>query len=80
MAELGELAADPHNAARATVTADGAGVLTAAPAPRLSAHPDLVTAINPRQARPAREILAEAGFAEDEVDALIAGEIVWSLE
>ena len=77
--ELGELAADPHNAARATVTEDGAGVLTAAPAPRLSAHPELVSAINPRQARPATEILAEAGFAADEIDALIAQKVVWSL-
>jgi len=74
-----ELAADPHNAARATVTVDDKGVLTAAPAPRLSSHPDLVTAINPRTARPATEILAEAGFAADEIDGLIADKVVWSL-
>jgi alpha-methylacyl-CoA racemase len=74
-----ELAADPHNAARATVTVDDKGVLTAAPAPRLSGHPDLVTAINPRTARPAREILAEAGFDMAEIDGLIADKVVWSL-
>ena len=76
---VNELAADPHNAARATVTVDGKGVLTAAPAPRLSSHPDLVTAINPRTARPATEILAEAGFDTAEIDGLIADKVVWSL-
>ena len=74
-----ELAHDPHNAARATVTVDEHGVLTAAPAPRLSDHPDLVTAINPRTARPATEILAEAGFDAAEIDGLIADKVVWSL-
>ena len=74
-----EIAADPHNAARASVTADTAGTLTAAPAPRLSAHPDLVTAINPRQQRDARTILAEAGFAEADVEGLIARKVIWSL-
>lgn len=75
----GDIAADPHNAARASVTADAAGTLTAAPAPRLSAHPDLVTAINPRRQRDARTILAEAGFAEGDVEGLIARKVVWSL-
>jgi alpha-methylacyl-CoA racemase len=75
----GELAADPHNAARGTVTADAAGTLTAAPAPRLSAHPDLVTDINPRVTRPAGEILSEAGFGEDEIKQLIERKVVWSL-
>jgi len=74
-----ELANDPHNAARGTVTVDAAGVLTAAPAPRLSAHPDLVTQINPRSNRPAGEILADAGFAPDEIETLIAQQAVWSL-
>jgi len=77
--DLDELAADPHNAARGTVTADRAGVLTAAPAPRLSAHPDLVTQINPRSNRPADAILADAGFAREEIDTLIAQAAVWSL-
>lgn len=75
----GELASDPHNASRQTVTANSDGVLTAAPAPRLSAHPDLVTKINPRRKRPAREALIEAGFNADEVDALVAKGVVWSL-
>lgn len=75
----GELAADPHNAARGTVTADPRGVLTAAPAPRLSSHPDLVTALNRRSNRPAGEILAEAGFAAAEIEELTAKGAVWSL-
>lgn len=74
-----ELAADPHNAARATVTSDAKGVLTASPAPRLSAHPDLVETINPRRGRPAEIILAEAGFSAEDIEALIAKKAVWSL-
>jgi alpha-methylacyl-CoA racemase len=74
-----ELASDPHNAARRTVTANAEGILTAAPAPRLSAHPDLVTDINPRQQRPAKDLLVEAGLDADEVDALVASGVVWSL-
>jgi alpha-methylacyl-CoA racemase len=74
-----ELAADPHNAGRQTVTADARGVLTAAPAPRLSAHPDLVTAINPRGNRPADAILADAGFSSAEIEDLTAKKVVWSL-
>ncbi len=74
-----ELAADPHNAGRQTITADDRGVLTAAPAPRLSAHPDLVTAINPRGNRPADAVLTDAGFSEQEIKDLTAKKIVWSL-
>ena len=77
--ELGDLAADPHNAARATITEDAAGVLTAAPAPRLSAHPDLVTHINPRSSRAVSEILADADFSADEIETLVAEKAVWSL-
>jgi alpha-methylacyl-CoA racemase len=75
----GELAADPHNAARGTVTADAAGTLTAAPSPRLSGHPELTTDINPRRTRPAQEILAEAGFANEEIEELVAAKVIWSL-
>jgi alpha-methylacyl-CoA racemase len=76
---LDELAGNPHLAARGNVRADDAGTLTAAPAPRLSSHPDLVSDIAPRRARPARDLLADAGFGADEVDALVARKIVWSL-
>ncbi len=74
-----ELAADPHNAARQSVIAHDRGVLTAAPAPRLSAHPDLVTTINPRGSPPADAILADAGFSDQEIKDLTAKKVVWSL-
>jgi alpha-methylacyl-CoA racemase len=74
-----EIARDPHTMARGSVTADAAGTLTAAPAPRLSSHPDLVKDINPRRKRDAKVILSEAGFAEDDVDGLIARKVIWSL-
>ena len=75
----GEIAGDPHNVARATVRADAAGALTAAPAPRLSAHPDLTLQINRRRKRDAKAILSEAGFADEDIDGLIAEKVVWSL-
>jgi alpha-methylacyl-CoA racemase len=74
-----ELAADPHIAARGSVSADAGGVLTAAPAPRLSDHPALTTAIRPRGRQDATTALTEAGFSNEEIDRLIAQEIVWSL-
>ncbi len=54
-------------------------MLTAAPAPRLSAHPELTTDIRPRQRQDARTALTEAGFSGEEIDRLIEQEIVWSL-
>ena len=77
--DLDELAQNPHLAARDTVRADGTGILTAAPAPRLSGHPDLVSDISARRARPAEQILEEAGFSTDEIDALVTQKIIWSL-
>jgi alpha-methylacyl-CoA racemase len=74
-----ELAADPHIAARRSISASDAGTLTAAPAPRLSAHPELTTDIRPRQKQDARAALTEAGFSGEEIDRLIEQEIVWSL-
>ena len=75
----GELAADPHLAARGSVRADAAGVLTAAPAPRLSGHPDLVATIHPRTQRGADAILSEAGLPDEDIRDLIARGVVWSL-
>jgi alpha-methylacyl-CoA racemase len=77
--DLDELATDPHNAARGTVIVDAKGVLTAAPAPRLSDHPGLVSAVNPRGSRAAADILSEAGFGKDEIDSLAEKKVVWSL-
>ena len=76
--KVDELAADPHNAARGAIRADGAGVLTAAPAPRLSAHPDLVSQIHPRATRGVDAILLQAGFGQAEIGDLISRKIVWS--
>jgi alpha-methylacyl-CoA racemase len=73
-----ELAADPHLADRRTVRQAG-GALRAAPAPRLSAHPDLVSEPAPRRARSAQDILRDAGFSEDEIEPLTARAIVWSI-
>jgi alpha-methylacyl-CoA racemase len=74
---LDEIAVDPHMAGRGAVTA-AAGVLTAAPAPRLSSHPELVASPPPRRSRRAHEVLTEAGFSAAEVDDLVARNVVWS--
>jgi alpha-methylacyl-CoA racemase len=75
--DLDELADDPHLAHRQAVTgADG--VLTAAPAPRLSGHPRLTADIAPRGARTAPEVLQEAGFGAAEVESLAAARVIWS--
>ncbi|MGA2950861.1 MAG: CaiB/BaiF CoA-transferase family protein [Caulobacteraceae bacterium] len=73
---LEELAVDPHIAARSSVTADAAGVLTAAPAPRLSAHPELTTEITARRSEDAKTVLAAAGFSGPEIEGLIEQGIV----
>jgi alpha-methylacyl-CoA racemase len=54
------------------------GVLTAAPAPRLSGHPDLTVDIAPRGARSDEAVLAESGFATAEVEALATARVIWS--
>jgi alpha-methylacyl-CoA racemase len=76
---LDQIAADAHLASRGAVTAASDGVLTAAPAPRLSAHPELVSDILPRQVRPAEQVLAEAGFTPAEVEELVARRVIFSL-
>jgi alpha-methylacyl-CoA racemase len=77
--DLDELPTHPQLAARGTIIAGGKGQRSAAPSPRLSEHEDLVTELNPRRKRVAKDILVEAGLAPDEVDALIDQKIVWSL-
>ncbi len=76
--DLDELPDHPHLAARHAIRHGEGGMRSAAPAPRLSAHPDLVTEINPRQKRPAEEVLAEAGFGEEEIHALMQQNVIWS--
>ncbi len=72
-----DLARDPHLTARQTVRQVGAS-LQAAPAPRLSAHPDLVAELPTRSTRSAAEILTDAGFAQEEIDALVQQNVLWS--
>jgi alpha-methylacyl-CoA racemase len=77
--DLDELAGHPHLAARGTIHQGDGRMRSVAPAPRLSAHEDLVTDLNPRRARSAKDILVEAGLEPDEIDALVAQHVVWSL-
>jgi alpha-methylacyl-CoA racemase len=72
------LSADPHLADRGTVQAMG-GALRAAPAPRLSLHPRLVSDLARPGSRPAEVVLREAGFAGDVIESLIARKIVWTV-
>lgn len=76
--DLDELPSHPHIAARGSIRAGEQGTRIAAPAPRLSGHPELVAHLNPRRRRGARDILLEAGLDEGEVDALLEQKIVWS--
>lgn len=76
--DLDELPDHPHLTARGNIHMGERGMRSAAPAPRLSAHPDLVTDLNPRFTRSAEEVLGEAGFGADEIAALVEGKIVWS--
>jgi alpha-methylacyl-CoA racemase len=76
--DLDELAGHPHLAARLSLRAGENGARSAAPSPRLSEHPELVTELNPRRRRAARDILGEAGLDPGEVDALLKQKIVWS--
>lgn len=77
--DLDELLDHPHLAARDTVHPVGERQRDVAPAPRLSGHAELVTDLNQRRTRPAKDILVEAGLDPGEVDALLAQKIVWSL-
>jgi alpha-methylacyl-CoA racemase len=74
---IDELAADPHLAYRQAVTGDD-GILTAAPAPRLSGHPQLHADVASRRTGSAPEVLQEAGFSPAEVEALAAAGVIWS--
>jgi alpha-methylacyl-CoA racemase len=71
--EIDELDRDAHLAARGTVTRED-GHLRSAPAPRLSAHPDL-RASDPRPAS-LQSLLGELGFEPAEIDRLVADGVV----
>ncbi|MEU5696068.1 CaiB/BaiF CoA-transferase family protein [Actinosynnema sp. NPDC020468] len=70
-----EAPSHPHNQARSTFV-DIAGIPQPAPAPRFARTPAAVPAPPPRQGEHTAEVLAEAGYAEAEVDALRAAGVV----
>ena len=68
--ELDELAEDPHLRARGTVVTGPDGAVTSAPAPRLSRSPGQIRPAPAARGTHTREVLREAGFSADEIDAL----------
>lgn len=76
---LDEVPHDPHIWGRQTVTRAADGVFSAAPSPRLSGHPDLVSTLNARGKRSAVDLLVEAGFDRAEAEALLESGTVFSV-
>lgn len=78
--ELDEIEEHPHLAERGTFQRGPGKIRSVAPAPRLSEHADLVNKLNPRASRPLRDILEPAGFAPEDIDALLSGGAIWDPE
>jgi alpha-methylacyl-CoA racemase len=76
--DLDELPTHPHLAARHSIHTGEKGMRSAAPAPRLSDHPSLVTDLNARRQRPVEEVLTEHGLGAREIQSLIEQKIIWS--
>ncbi len=70
--KLGEVAEHPHNAARGLLIPDQQGKLEPAPAPRLSRTPGDGSRPLPQVGEHTRAVLAEYGFAADEIERLFA--------
>lgn len=70
--ELDELVDDPHLRSRGTIIESANGVVTAAPAPRLSRSPGRIRPAPTARGADTRAVLSEAGFDADDVDALVA--------
>ncbi len=68
---MGEAADHPHNAARGTFVRQD-GVVQPAPAPRFDRTPSTLAPKAPRTGEHTAELLARAGLAGDEIDALVA--------
>lgn len=69
--DLGEAPSHPHHQARGTfIEVDG--VTQAAPAPRFDGHPPSVPTAPRRPGADTRAVLADIGYAEDEVERLLA--------
>ena len=71
-----EAADHPHNAARATFVKSG-GVVQPAPAPRFDRTPSTLPPKAPRTGAHTLELLARAGFAPAEIDALLAAGVAY---
>jgi alpha-methylacyl-CoA racemase len=73
--ELDEVRHHPHNKERGLLIEPG-GVLQPAPAPRLSRTPGSVERVWKPRGAETREILAEAGYGEEEIEALLKENVV----
>jgi alpha-methylacyl-CoA racemase len=71
-----EAPSHPFNAERQTHVTGGHGVVQPAPAPRLSRTPGEVTDPAPEVGTHTREVLAEAGYSDDEIDKLVADDAI----
>jgi alpha-methylacyl-CoA racemase len=72
---MGEAPGHPHNASRSTFVSPG-GVVQPAPAPRFDRTPAELPPPAPRVGEHTAELLALAGYAADEIDALRASGVV----
>lgn len=70
--ELDELADDPHLRSRGTIINNADGIVTAAPAPRLSRSPGRIRPAPAARGGDTRTVLGEAGFGADDIEALVA--------
>ncbi|MEZ0365831.1 CaiB/BaiF CoA transferase family protein [Mycobacterium sp. pUA109] len=69
--ELDELADDPHLRSRGTIINSADGIVTAAPAPRLSRSPGRIRPAPAARGADTRTVLSEAGFGADDIEALV---------
>jgi alpha-methylacyl-CoA racemase len=70
-----EAAADPHNVARGTFVEVG-GIMQPAPAPRFVPGERVIPTAPPLPGAHTRQVLADIGLCEAEIDSLIAGGVV----
>jgi alpha-methylacyl-CoA racemase len=74
--DMSEAPLHPHNVARRTfIQSDG--IVQPAPAPRFEKTPAELPGPAPRAGRDTRELLAEAGYSQDEADALMSAGVAF---